>query len=626
MVRYEAQIQSFRRTPLGVAYYTIKVSSLDPSDGSQWTIERRFRQFCSLYEALILLHPDRIIPELPRKSILAYFATDSFLKERIRMLEIFMRSILGEVEPDPQSMAVRSFFRIVRPCGSPVASSAAIHEEAELQITEDTVIGILGYLESKEVLRLSTISQAWRRSSLSPTLWRRVRMSSSCFEVTQHHFIRFLSQPGVAEAIQELDLSVQFSRHISHNLTLSLPGDIHFDNLRTLILDSKWVASGPTNSNSSTFLSEMLEAALGDSSPLECLNIRTELTLDMLKTIQGISRLHGWKNLFISFLGSPVDIGEAEFETIVDIIASAAPAVQSLRVLVEYPELWDFRQLLPDSYFGERIGHYSSQERLIALVKTPDSFPRLRNFIFPFISLSQLLLQGNLRLPRGIEEIDLRVVVDGLSMRREIDRSNRSIIADALSGISDRCKRLRICTIGGDEADVMNSDLMSFNIRQQPINFEQVADVWINDWRPKLLSLERLDIQGVGTGLSELLSHLVRENRLDTFLSLFPKLRSLRFVNCIGPLDEQAVFNMLKNLPLLEELTLLGHNEKLTDSFLCGLSSIYRLRLMVKILLPKTRYMSEIGLAAINRLQSDNRNLHLALVDEAVVTGRTYKS
>ena len=626
MTRYEAHIQSFRRTPLGVAYYTIMVSSLDPQDGSQWAIERRFRQFASLSEALTLLHPGRKIPELPRKSVLAYFATDSFLQDRMRMLDLFMCSVLAEVEPDPQSVAVRSFFNIVRPCGSPITTSSPVNTETELKITEDTVIGILGYLEPKEVMRLSTLSQAWRRSSLSPALWRRVRMNSSCFEVTQHHFLRFLSEPGIAEGIEELELSVQFSRHVSHNLALSLPGDIHFDHLRILSLDSKWVASGPTNSNSATFFGEVMEAAFGDSSPMESLNIRSEITSDMLKTIQGLSRLRGLKHLAITFLGAPVNIREPEFEVIVDIVARAAPTAQTLRMYVEYPENWNCSQMLPDSYFGERIGHYPGHDKLLAMLKNPDAFPRLKRFIFPFISLSQLLHQDNLRFPRGIEDIDMRIVVDGMGLRRDMDRSNRSVATDILSAVSDRCKHVRICTIGGDESGAMNPDLMPFYIRQQPINFDQVTDVWMDDWRQKLIFLERLDIQGVGTGFSEFLSHLVRSNKVDIFVSLLPRIRSLRLVNCIAALDEPAVFTLLRNLPVIEELIILGHSEKLTDSLLCGLTNIRRVHQMVRLLLPKTRYMSDIGLAAMHRLKSLNSHMQLDLVDTTIVTGRTYQS
>jgi hypothetical protein len=624
---YTARIESYRTTPLGVTYYTIKVRDLHPP-GTEWTIERRFRDFVALRDVLRQLHASTT-PNFPGKSVFAYFASDSFLIKRANRLNDFMASLFTNLEPDPQSIAMRTFFRISRPCSSPSLSPSLVHaNEVDIALPEDAAVEILSFLDSKDILRLSSLSKACHRSSVSPSLWKRVRVKSRKFESIQKHFLRFLVNPGISEGVQEINAEVQFSQHISHNLALSLPGNMHFSSLNKLSFNSLRIAPSTFSACSSASLcGELLEAILADLSPIRSIRVRTEVSPDMLKSLLGICRHEPIESLHVTFLGSPVQIGESEFRCLVDTLGATEKSVRELDIRVEYPESWVGDQLYPDAVFGERIGHFSHQSELVKLISTTDAFPQLRRLCFPFLSVYELLRANDFRLPRNLEELDLRFVVDGLTSRRNIDRSNHSVLKDVLSACPTTIKSLKLVTIGSDETDQLNPNFMPFAIHSQAINYDVVADAWLEDWRPKMLSLERLTIEGLHIGMYSWLTFLVRAGRFVDFLSLFPRLRCLRLVNCVSSLDESSVLSIFDKLHVLEELVLLGPNEKLTDSLLCNLERIQHVRLMMKrLIIPKTRYMSSIGVEAVNRIESTNPNIHILLDNRPIVTGRSYET
>ena len=595
---YVAYIESYRKTPLGVAFYRVRVA-----DGrSSWIVERRFSEFACLREALAVHHGDAQVPRLPSKSILSYFGSDSFLNERCINLSKFIAQVLSQLEPDPQSVTLRTFLGIFRPCCSLIISEPS--SESEQLIPSDAIVNILSFMTSENVVRLGLISRVWHRAAMNPSHWSSISLRSVKFETMQKGFLRFLARPGIAQRIQHLRLRVQFSTELSHNLSLSLPGDIHFSDLRTLQLDSISAIPIGSKSSSRTLFQELLEAVFADNAPLAVLEIRTQFTLESLKTILGIAKLCPLRKLRLNFIGDPVALSESDFLTICEICFSVSNSIEKFHLETEYPQSWSRNhQLFPDSVFGERIGHYDGQRQLCEFLSLTSSFLKLRELAFPFTSCSEVLLSENLRFPCNLQVLKLRFVVDGITFRRQIDRSNRSIITDVFSALPSGLRVLHICTIGLDESRLLDQDMMPYVIPQQSINFDIVSDTWLADWRSKLACLESLVIDGPCTGLSELLSYLIRSSKLDTFLSLFPKLKILKCINCVSAINEDTALKLVAISPFLETVNLIGQNEKLTDSYLFRIAErVPRISSLRTLVVPKTRYMSYVGMEAIRGL------------------------
>ena len=618
---YSADITGFRRTPLGATYYRIKVSDSN-GPGREWTVERRFRDFSALRSVLKVHHHDLQVPYLPSKSIIAYFATDSFLEDRARALSRFLTTVLTSIEPDPQSVQLRSFLNIIRPHSG--HRRLDTDEDEDMQLPHDAIVGILSYLKPKEQLRVGLTNRGFHRASCSPVLWHSIMVASDKFESIQKGFMSFMGRAGIAEHVQSLVARVQFSNELSYNLSLSLPGDVYFIHLARFEFSS--LNPLPHNAQSSTrnLCQELLEAIFAHSAPLVDLRVESEVSTDMLRTILGITNQCKLRTLRLAFIGSPVDISETDFGLLSGIIKAVKPVIESLKIKVKYPENWSSAQLGPDSYFGERIGHYKTQQELTrSLLGSPGAFPELKVLEFPFLAYSELLNIESPKFPSSLEEIKVRVIVDGIGNRAEIDRSNRTIIGDMFMAVTSRCRILKISTVGGDEQDMHQTYLMPYIIPSQAINFEQLSSVWLGDWRERMVNLESLVIAGPCTGFSKLVGHIIKANLFETFLANVPKMKELQLINNISTFDDNAVLSIVRHLPLLNKLVICGNNELLTDRLLVSLPTEVINRRNLQILrLPLTRYMSYIGLEAVQRLCVANPALKIDVSHEMVETGR----
>jgi hypothetical protein len=615
---YVGYVEGHRRTPLGVCFFRIRIRD---GKSSSWSVERRFSEFVSLREVLIAHHGKDKIPQLPPKSFVSYFASDSFLTERALLLSKFLSNILSSVEPDPQSISLRSFLGIKRPCLSSLAPEPTI-SEAEMQIPTDSVVGILAFLSHKEILRVGSVNHSWHRASLCPYLWERIDLICEKFEAVQRGFLNFISRPGIAAHVAQLTVKAQYSDQLSHDMSLSVPGDIHFPNLNTIELDSLHCSPNGSRSTTCKLYQEILEILFADTPPLDFVRVRSEFDSETLKTILGIVRLRPVKELYLTFLGHPVNINEDNFTVICSIITCIAQTVERLDIRVGYPPNWPGSQLFPDSVFAERIGHYADQRELTGMLFNA-SFGNLKHLVLPFLSIREVLLIDNPQLPRGLKDIDIRFVVDGIAGRRQIDRSNRSIISDVFSAIPPGVRNVRITTLGSDELAMLDQSTMPYIVPMQATNFEAIIEQWIDDWRPNLANIECLSIQGPCTGLSELVAFMIKSERTDIFLSLFPRIKVFHLVNCVSALNDDLVLRMMRMSPFLETLILRGRNEQLTDNCLFKISgSISSSPSIKRIVLPRTRFMSYLGIDATERLSLSYPRLRVSVSDDHVFSGR----
>ncbi len=616
-----AKIDSYRKTPLGVYFYRIQVTDhIRP--GILWTVERRFREFLALREVLIGQYPERDIAELPGKSVFALFPSDSFLRERSQSLNNFLRQVLNDVEADPQSVELRRFLGITRPC---LSESIRDQEyDSDMSIPPDAIIMILSYLEQAALLAVGRVNRAFHRAALSPGLWRNISVRSRRFETIQRGFMNFLSLPGIAENVERIDLGIQFSTDIGHNLRLSLPGNIHFSRLKSFRFSSLFPQSEGNKSSTADLCQDLLEAIMADSSPLTALSLITELSSERLRTILGITSQGLVKHFQFGILGYSVNISTEDLDCIWGIIESLGNTCEALDLQVYYPSNAPSSYLYPDGHFGERIGDVRAQKKITEfLFSEKCSCSSLRVLRFPFASYSEMLKIDDFRFPQNVTDVDLRIIVDGITNRVNVDRSNRSIIKDILSASSPHVRRLKVSTIGSDEVDMLNTHMTPYHMTQQAVNYEGLLESWIEDWRQKLVNLEALSVEGPFTGITELITALVKRDALESFLSTFPKLRVLRLINCVSAVNEEFVVKLLSLLPFIETLELIGSNEILTDTLLVALSQKLNSRSNMRYLhIPRTRYMSSIGIEAIRRVNISCPQIRAMVSDARVVTGR----
>lgn len=615
---YAIAVEGFRTTPLGITYYKVRVSDAAALHFT-WRVERRFRDFVALRDVLKSQYPAKRIPSLPTRTVFAYFAGDSFLRDRAEALRAFLESILSDIEREPRSVHLREFLNIHRPsiqCDR-FPDCVSVRPSGGIVFPEELLSFAFSYLSAKSIVLASRVSATWFQAGVSPSLWKHVAISHGNFERVQKWFIRFLSG-AMADIMESFDLSVQFSPGLSQNLRMCLAGDVHFERLKSF----KFSQIRPTSQGAPSTMGlcqEILEAMLADSSPLETLEIESELSLEMLKTVSSIVQLRPLRHLTLTFIGPAIDVTDQVFSLLVGMLDAGAESLESFCVNIKYSG--SLPSLAPDACFGERIGHYPDQSRFLSIL-TSGRLKKLKTLSFPFLSQSELLKLDPITFAPTLRAVDIRIVGDGIRHRfGTVDRPNRSIVTDVFSGVPRGIESIRIHTVGVSEQDMLS--MTPFILPLQPMSFDRFFDQMLDDWRPRLTGLIELKIDGPYTGFDQLLYYAIYARKWEQFVSLFLRVKRLTLVNCVSAIDEPAVRILLEHLPAIEELEIIGSNENLTDTLLCGLAGLrpVRIRQLKKLTLPMTRHMSFIGSEAIAALRLTG--IAVELVSQARVSGRT---
>ena len=608
---YSIAVAGHETVEFGKTLYKVLVHRNDSGE-STWLVKHRFSEFIALRRVLQLQHPSKVVPLLPAKSLFAYFSGDSFHNERSTQLEIFLRAVLQDVEPTPQSVALREFLGITRP---PSAQPRAIEVgdcSDGLLISEDTLSLILGLLSAGEVVRASSVSRVWRNASLSVSLWSSVRIQSKEYEKKQMSFIRWLS--STCTSLKSLDLDVSFSSQVDSNLRLSLPEDIVFPSLEVFKLSTNSVPL-------SGLAQDILDAVISsDHIDLKKISLRGTITSELIRTLLSLSRLGSLESFDICFTGFTVDIGADLMSSLVDLLELSASSLTSFTIRLEYPEV--FPEFVPDSYFGERTGAYVCQDRLLALLDTKARY--LQTFHWPFFSANKLMRLDSFTFPPSLRDLDLRFVTNGIGQELLSEPDGRSLLTQIFTAIPAGVRSVRLSSIGVDEAQILSSNSVGPS-RMPPrlVNFEPLFANLAAEWASKFTSLRDLQLEGPGLGLDRLFEYVIGSGKLNELLACFPRLKRFNMTHGVGHITEESVKGILDRLMFLERLALIGCSEKLTDSLLCQLGGLGAIRTgtLKQLRLPKTRYMSSIGMEGI--MQTCSRTCDVSLVnDVGLITGR----
>lgn len=592
-IMYEVRIVSFRTTLLGVCYYTLNIQETE-RNGSSWKVERRFRDFVVLDTTLRKLYPRGSFPSFPSKSILGYFRGDELRSSRATQLTEYMEGLLKGVERVPKSVIFLEFLGIkdpVRYCRD--ESQLADWGEADGQIPQDTLTYIMSFLGAMKVVSLGRVSRTWQLSAQSAYLWRCIRLGSSEFERVQQSFLRLLSSQEISKNVEEISLDVDFSRDLEYNLQLTLPGYIHFESVKRFRFTSQGGSQlGSVPPTTSYMCQELLDAILADCSSLESLQVETDISSGMLRTVCGICSMNALQNLRLVFVNLNPEISKENFAVIIECISRIKRTVEILEILVEY----SVEVKVPENMSDSLYGHYLSHARFMEVIK---ECKKLKILKFDFLSASKFLATQD-PFPPTLEELEVRFV------RNHIPLPTKSVWTHITESVPSKLRVLSLATIGIDGGE-------------RPPYFDAVSELKAGFGS----NLHSLQVQGPYTGFEEF---IVKFGATD-FVSRFKSLKALTLINCVSCVTEPLVESLLINLPILTTLVINGPNERLTDSLLVN---IVRDRLLtvrtarMKILaLPHTRYMSQIGIDAIRA--GATKDL-VQIEKNQIICGRRYRN
>ena len=619
-------------------YFEIDVVPTDPNVPA-WVVHRSYPEFQTLRRVLEAQHAFEAIPALPGGLAASWLFGDKYVEGKAAALAEFLNQVLSRIEPDPQSVALREFLRISRPCTSRIVNAEKVgmpaieSKSTGLHVPEDVISEILSYDDARRVIALSRTSRAWQRAARSPSLWTAITLHSRTYERVQAHFIRFVESLGPDNMLELLDLEVRFSNRVVNNLRLSLPSTVEFPRLKSLRLSSIAPSTNAATSTSGLF-QELLEVILSSDVPsLEAVTLITELNPDLISTLVSISTLRPLKHVQLMMFGHTVGVTESAAISLLSLLKLNERTLEIFEIFLGYQDPSQIPSMAVDSFFGERIGHYPQLVDILSV----STLPNLQKLTFPFFPLVPFMSADQYAFPKSLRQLDLRFVLDGLATRRDrmsvlSNSTNRSIITHVFGAVPTGIQSIRIRTIGVDEAMMaVNSSMDMYRIPLQPVAYETRLSGMLEEWRRKFANLKHLAVDGPGTGLSELIRYVTSSGRIADFIRVFPAIQTFKLTNCITEITEPLVEAMLTNLVFLEELSLVGTNEKLTDTLLYKLgapgplSSSIRRGSLRRLVIPRTRYVSFIGMEAIrNVMRETNGKVLIAINGENLVSGREY--
>jgi hypothetical protein len=260
---------------------------------------------------------------------------------------------------------------------------------------------------------------------------------------------------------------------------------------------------------------------------------------------------------------------------------------------------------------------------------------RLRKLHYDFFPKQFVDLDADLlSFPPGLEDLDIRFVVPSIGAGRDLSVADRrSLMLEVFRAVPKSIRRIRLRTIGVDETEMMNyNEFIPYMFSPPQMTFDMLLPPLFVEWQEKFLRLESLELQGpqlVHAGFWRFL--LQSDDNVDRFYCLFPRLEKLSIINSIYEFTESVVVRIIKQLGRLQTLELGGVNEKLTDNLLLSLADRSRdgeffSRVWQSgfrsLTIPMTRYMSDIGLGAIQHALSKNKRVEITLDDPHRITGR----
>ena len=632
---YFVEIDGYETREFARTYFRFRIS-LDTSSGSPWVISRRYSDFVLLRESLKVVYPELILPKLPPSSILSYFSGDEFKSERSIGLLEFLRSVLRDIEPDPKSTCFREFLSIYRPCAPSISlrdtTRLTDHEDRKSIFSEDVCQHILSCMDAPGILKCSGLSRTWYFSSLSPILWHRIRIASPRYEHIQRGFISFMDRLS-SESVGVFDsvsLHVQFTPRENLNLRMSLPDTLVFQNLKTLDLSSLFIPSDSLCTTEGLF-GEILECILSnpESIQLSSVSMTTDLNLEILRSLVGISTLHPLTHLKLSFLRANLTI-EAH-SLLVSLLETSAQIMETCDIRVHYSE----RSIgaVPDEFAGERTSTYHNNQRFLAVLPAMTKLTKFHYDFFPktFSEFDSDILY----LPPKVDDIDIRFVVPAIGNGRDMTREDRrSLFLEILRAVPQGIRKIRLRTVGVDESEMMNqTDLIPYMFLSPNLTFDLILPRIFQEWNEKLLNLVSLDLQGpylIHPGFWRFI--LQNQETQGRFTSIFSKLEKLTITySGVSEFPEDFVAHLLLNLPRLQILSLVGMTDKLTDNLLLRIADPTRDSALFSriwqsgfrsLTLPLTRYMSSIGIGYLNHTLAGNKRVSVVLEEPNRVTGR----
>lgn len=366
---------------------------------------------------------------------------------------------------------------------------------------------------------------------------------------------------------------------------------------------------------------DILDAVISsDHIALTKVSVRGTITMELIRTLVSLSRLRSLESLDICFTGFTVDIGTDLMSSLVDLLELNESTLTSFTIRLEYPEV--VPEFAPDSYFGERTGGYDCQDKLLALL---DAKARnLRTLHWPFLSANKVMRLDSFTFPPSLKDLDIRFVTNGISQELLSEPDGRSLLTQIFTALPPGVRFVRLSSIGVDEAQILfSSSLGPLRMPPRLVNFEPQFANLAAEWAGKFTSLTELLLEGPGLGLDRLFEYVIGSGKLNELLPCFTQLKRLDMTHGVGQITEEAVKGILDRLVFLERLAIIGSSEKLTDSLLCQLGGLRAIRTgtMKQLRLPKTRYMSTIGMEAIMHTCSRTCDVSLAN-DAALITGR----
>ena len=631
---YAVAIDGFEKKDFGRTYFRIRVMHSDSRD-DPWWVMRRYSEFVTLRNSLEVLHPHRMIPDLPSNTILSYFAGNEFHSERADGLARFLRVVLQEIEPDPKSACLRDFLKIYRPCAPGVSlrdTSLGIQSGADdSRFSEDLLQQTLGFLDALDIVRLSRVSRVWYFASLSPNLWKRIRLVSARFERVQRGFFSLVDRlsseaPGTLDSI---DLHVQYSSRESFNVRMSLPENTLFHRLRSLEFSALHTASDDQNSSES-LLVEIFESIISnpDTVCLSSVSITASLNSEILRSLLSIVTFNPLTHMKLVFLKA--NMTNEQYSLLISLIERSASTLETLEVRVSYTD--SSLGAVPDNFGGERTSSYSANESFMNLLPRMTRLTKLHYDFFPknFANFDTDLLT----LPPNLQDLDIRFVVPAIGDGHDLSiPDRRSLLLEVFRAVPSSVRKIRLRTVGVDETEMMNqTEFIPYMFSSPQATFDILLPQLILAWKEKFTRLESLELEGpqlVHIGFWRFV--LQSEANIQGFCAVFPRLQKLVIINSIYEFSENFVAQIIMSLGRLQVLELGGVNEKLTDNFLLKLvdrtrDNDFYARVWCSsfrsLTLPMTRYMSSIGLAAIQHVLSVNKQVNVTLEDSGRITGR----
>ena len=633
---YLVDIDGFETRDFGRTFFRINVAQGDRPEDS-WTIFRRYSEFVVLRNSLQILHPHRVVPDLPSNTVLSYFAGDEFLYSRAEGLLRFLRGVLQELEPDPKSACLREFLRIYRPCAPNISlrdsSSGSTGIERGTRFSEDLVQQILCYFDATEIVKLSRVSRVWYFASLSPNLWNRIRLVTPKFERIQHGFLSLVDRLST-EASGVLESAVfhaQYSSRETVNVRVTLPENTLFYKLQSLDFSTLYPPSDPRTS-SENLLVEIFDSIISnpDTVCLKSVTVTSNLNAEILRSLLSVSTFIPLTHLKLIFLKAD-HMDQETHSLLYSLIERSASTLETLEIRVSYPE--PSLGAVPDFFAGERTSSYPANTSLLNLLPTMTRLRKLHYDFFPknFVHYDSDIL----RLPPNLEDLDIRFVVPSIGDGRDLSVSDRrSLMLEVFRAVPACIRKIRLRTIGVDETQMMNhTEFLPYMFSPPQQTFDLLLpQLMSSEWTNKFNNLESLELEGPQLVHGGFWRYLVdNDENVGRFWSLFPRLKKLVIVNCISEFSENFVTQTIMRLGRLQILDLGGFNEKFTDNFLLKLADQNREPELFSriwntsfrsLTIPTTRYMSPIGIAALQHALSKNKRVGITLEDPERITGR----